>query len=319
VKLVWNFFYQSYILGDDRNLVGLAWISRRGIDREVKTEVWQKFYDGQPADRPRPPNPNNLLFQQLVDVQYPDDLRGTVALTWRYRDTKHDNTWSYVPALRRTRAVSPTNRSDGFLGSDMSQDDGSYFDGKPEDFKWKLVGEGEMLCMYDKAAIVDGRFDIRPLPDGGWRGVAPARPRFGWQDPNAKVIAWAPLPERTVLVRRQVYIVEAEPRDKYYLYGKLVLRFEKDGYIGCYNSKYDWKGSILNSYLPLHGGWFRVGEGKGPWRPYSEAQFTMSQNWRLDRGSASFPYADDPSIPTDSLIDIPAKLFDYQALVQHGR
>jgi len=31
-------------------------------------------------------------------------------------------------ALRRVRAVSPANRSDGFLGSDMSQDDGAFFE-----------------------------------------------------------------------------------------------------------------------------------------------------------------------------------------------
>ena len=72
----------------------------------------------------------------------PADVNGTAALTWRYRDPdKRDSSWTYVPALRRVRAVSPANRSDGFLGSDMSQDDGTFFEGKPEDFTWKLVGE----------------------------------------------------------------------------------------------------------------------------------------------------------------------------------
>ena len=47
---------------------------------------------------------------------------------------KRDSTWAYVPALRRVRATSPANRSDGFLGSDESQDDGQFFDGKVEDF-----------------------------------------------------------------------------------------------------------------------------------------------------------------------------------------
>ena len=66
-------------------------------------------------------------------------MNGTAALTWRYRDaSKRDSAWTYVPALRRVRAVTPSNRSDGFLGSDMSQDDGPFFDGKPEDFTWKL-------------------------------------------------------------------------------------------------------------------------------------------------------------------------------------
>src|SRR5262249_2032035 len=158
-----------------------------------------------------------------VDTRTPADLQGTVALTWRYRDTKRDNTWAYVPALRRVRAVSPTNRSDGFLGSDMSQDAGSYFDGKPEDFKWRLVGEGEMRCMVDRAGAVDGTHDIRPVEGGGWRGVFPPKPRFGFQAKDAKVVAWAPLPDRTALVKRPVYFVEAIPRDEYYLYGKILL------------------------------------------------------------------------------------------------
>lgn len=319
VKLVWDFFYQSYILGDSRNNVMLSWIGRHGIDRQSSQEVWQRFFDGQGPDRPRPSNANNLLFQQIVDVQFPADLQGTVALTWRYRDTKRDNTWSYVPALRRVRAVSPTNRSDGFLGSDMSQDDGSYFDGKPEDFIWKYVGEGEMLCPYDRASVVDGRYDIRPVAGGGWRAVYPAKPRFGWQDSKANVVAWAPHPDRVVLVKRPVYIVEGVPRDKYYLYGKITLRFEKGSFVGCYNSKYDWKETILNTYTPIHGAWFKVGDGKGPWRQYVEAQFTLAQNHKLDRATASYPYADDPSVPSDTLIHVDSGLFDYQAMAGRGK
>src|SRR5581483_4297700 len=240
IKLIWNFFYQSYLLGDDRNIVMLSWVARHGVDREAGQEVLQKFFDGQAADRPRPDNPNNLLFQQLVQTTFPADLKGTIALTWRYRDTKHDNTWAYVPALRRVRAVSPTNRSDGFLGSDMSQDDGSYFDGKPEEFTWKLVGEGDMLCLRDKASVVDGKHEFKKLPGGGWRGIYPAKPRFGWQAKDTKVVAWAPLPERTVLTRQHVYQLEAVPKDSYYLYGKIALRLEKETFRGCYNSKSDW-------------------------------------------------------------------------------
>jgi hypothetical protein len=45
----------------------------------------------------------------------------------------------------------------------------------------------------------------------------------------------------------------------------------------------------------------------------------MAQNWKLDRATASYPYRDDPSVPSDSLITIDAKLFDYQSMVQFGR
>src|SRR5262249_52221228 len=181
VKLIWNFFYQSYILGDDHNAVQLSWVARHGVDRESAQEVWQKFFDGHAPNTPRPDTPNTPLSHQLVQTTFPADLKGTIALTWRYRDTKRDNTWAYVPALRRVRAVSPTNRSDGFLGSDMSQDDGSYFDGKPEDFEWKLVGEGEMLTMMDRTALLEQKCETKPLPGGGFESRDSLRPRFAYQ------------------------------------------------------------------------------------------------------------------------------------------
>ena len=317
VKLIWNFFYQSYLLGDNHNLIGLTWIARQGVDRQVTNEVWQKYYDGQPPGRPRSDNPNNLLFQQLVETRWPADLQGTVALTWRYRDTKRDSMWAYVPAVRRVRAISPTNRSDGFLGSDMSQDDGVYFDGKPEDFTWRYVGDAEMLCLYDRAAILQGEHDIRPVAGGGWRVVSAPGPRFAWEAPDAGLVSWAPLPSRTVLVKRTVHIVEAVPKDRYYLHGRLVLRLEKGTYVGCYNSKFDWKGSLLNTYMPLRGVWFRVGDAS--WRPYTAAGFTLSQNFKLDRATASHPDADAPTVPSDSLIPMDSSLFDFQSMVQRGR
>src|SRR5262249_56190961 len=125
----------------------------------------------------------------LVEPGWPADLRGTAPLTCRDRDPKRDSMWAYAPAVRRVRAISPTNRSDGFLGSDMSQDDGVYFDGKPEDFTWRYVGDAEMLCLYDRAAILQGEHDIRPVAGGGWRVVSAPGPRFAWEAPHP-----APLP-----------------------------------------------------------------------------------------------------------------------------
>src|SRR5262249_31835540 len=160
------------------------------------------------------------------------------------------------------RMVSPSNRSDGSFGSDMSQDDGSYFDGKPEDFEAKVIGDGEELFLLDKASVVDSVEDLRPLPKGGWRAVYPDKPRFAYQRPdfNAETqMAWAPVTENCVLVKRPVWILELTPRDRYYLYGKLILRLDKENWYGSYNSKYDWQGNIINSYLPLHGAWFKKG------------------------------------------------------------
>ncbi len=135
VKVVWNQFYRFWYFGNLRAESQVNWISPGGLERRTDQDVRFAYYDGVPEDE-RMPNPQNFLTQALIFVKAPADLHGTAALTWLYRDAdRRDSTWTYVPALRRVRAVSPTNRSDGFLGSDMSQDDGPFFDGKPEDFE----------------------------------------------------------------------------------------------------------------------------------------------------------------------------------------
>lgn len=314
-KAVWNFAYQSYLLGNTVAYMNLEWVGTNGRERRLSTEVHQRFFDGQPPRyRPRE-NPQNFLFQQLTNITRPADLQGTVSLTHRFRDpTRRDQVWTYVPALRRVRAVSPVNRSDGFLGSDMSQDDGSYFDGKPEDFEWKLVGEGEVLAMYDRKSVLEGVHAVRALPEGGFMGTDPLTPRFAYQLPESRGLPWRPLDNSVILIRRPVWIVEGIPKDKYYLYGKLVLRFDKESWRGTYNSKYSWTGEIVNSYLPLVGRYFLIGED---WRNFAWAQFTLSQNWKMNRATTSLPDERNPSNKTR--IAPEPGTFSVNALMQRGK
>jgi hypothetical protein len=314
-KIVWNFFYQSYLLGNSHNQVNLDWVGTSGMQRSIGTDVYQHFFDGQPEKYRPKSNEQNFLFQQISAVTAPADLQGTVALTHRFRDpSRRDQAWTFVPALRRVRAVSPANRSDGFLGSDMSQDDGSYFDGKPEDFDWKLVGEGEMLALMDKAALIDKECDVTPLPNGGFQGKDGLLPRFAYQTKDFTGLAWRPLQSEFVLVKRPVWLVEGTPKDKYYLYGKIALRFDKETWRGTYNSKYDWQGQILNSYVPVFGPFFDV---NGEWRSSAKLGFTMAQNWKLDRATVS--YADPKAPVQQSRITFPEGFFNVDQLNRQGK
>jgi hypothetical protein len=171
-KALWNLDYAYYTGGNSHNLVLLNWVSRSGLDRAAVQDVYFLYYDGQPRHHSPPKNPENLLFQFLAVTTSPADLQGTAALGYRYKDpTKRDMSWAYVPALRRVRSVSPANRSDGFLGSDQSQDDGFFFDGKPEDFEWKIVGHREQLRYVDPDSIA-GKVQRKALPGGGWRTIS---------------------------------------------------------------------------------------------------------------------------------------------------
>jgi hypothetical protein len=314
-KVVWNFFYQSYILGNSRNFVNLDWVGSKGMERRLRTDVYQRYFDGQPLKYRPDKNPQNFLFQQISGVTAPADLQGTVSLTHRFRDPKQrDQVWTFVPALRRVRAVSPANRSDGFLGSDMSQDDGSYFDGKPEDFTWRLVGEGEILMLFDRESLLHRKSNINRLPSGGFEGHDSLRPRFAYQTGKFTGLAWAPIRSEFVLNKRPVWIVEGVPKDKYYLYGKILLRLDKEAWRGTYNSKYDWKGEILNSYLPVYGPYYDI---DGEWRSYASALFTMAQNWRLFRATVS--YADPENPVQQSRIPYPDSFFTVDELTRRGK
>lgn len=314
-KIIWNFFYQDYSRGNTHSAVNLDWVGTRGLDRSLSTDVFLQFFDGQAPKYQPKENPQNFLFRQRTTVTAPADLQGTISLTHRFRDpAKRDQVWTYVPALRRVRAVSPTNRSDGFLGSDMSQDDGSYFDGKPEDFAWKLVGEGEILMIYDRNSLLHKEQRLSRTETGGSQSVDSLRPRFHYQLPNLSGHPWAPLSSEFVLVKRPVWIVEGVPKDKYYLFGKLVLRFDKDSWRGTYNSKYDWQGEILNSYLPVYGPYFN---NENEWHQYASCLFTMAQNWRLNRATVS--HADPRHPVTQTRIPLPEMLFNVDALSRSGK
>jgi len=244
VKILWNHFYRTWYFGNLLAESQINWISHNALERRADVHVSFGYYDGIPQDEMPEKNPDNFLYRNLSLVVGPADLNGTAALTWRYRDaTKRDQTWAYVPALRRVRATSPANRSDGFLGSDESQDDGPFFDGKVEDFDWKLVGQEDALRLSEETNL-KGEAKARWIEGKGWDTDWPDIPYIGYMDPNWKGVAWAPTGAAT-LSKRRFWVIEGIPRDKYYLYGKIQLYIDTVSYQGAWSRKFGWKGELL--------------------------------------------------------------------------
>ena len=321
VKTIWNFNYSYYNVGNSRNFVDLVWVSRSGIDRVSGQEVFFLYYDGQKAKYQPKNNPNNLLVQFIATATSPQDLYGTTALGWRFRDSgKRDNNWAYVPALRRIRAVSPANRSDGFLGSDMSQDDGPFFDGKPEDFTWKLVGETEMLRIVDAASLTGDTKRVE-LPEGGWRTPLSPKPIAGFEDPNWKGSPWAPV--GMALAKRKFWIIEAVPKDKYYLYGKIELYIDQETFQGAYLRKYSWSGELLNDYLVtglINSESKAPDDGASEWFWGTASVYQASLNLKNDRATVTgFPLKDRGNAVNDRRVPYDPSFFDYQTLYRFGK
>lgn len=246
VKAVWNAYYAYWRMGTSRDVLALDWIGKRGLERQAVLESHTLFWEGAPRGRVPTENPLDLAAQQRAVVTSPADLNGTASLVWRFREAdRRDQSWTYVPALRRVRQVSPANRSDGFLGSDLSQDDGAFFDGKPEDFTWKLVGERTALALADPASL-ERRVERRGRPDGGIEEVWPeGRAVLGYQDGGWKGLPWAPV--GPVRVLRKLWVVEATPKDPYYQFARIELGLDQETFQGVLSRKFDAAGALLRS------------------------------------------------------------------------
>ena len=317
VKIVWNQFFGYWYGGSSYNRTLVAMVSRKGLDRGIVADGWFHFLDGQPP-KYRKDNPLNLQSQFLGVVLKPADLQGTASLSWRYRDPdKRDSVWAFVPALRRVRAVSPANRSDGYLGSDISGDDGFHFDGKPEDFEWKLVGKRDALRIIDPASV-DKALTIPPAPGGGWKSLTDINPpAVGFETPGWTGVAWAP--SAAGLAKRPFWVIEATPRDKYYLYGRIELWIDAETWDGAWNRKFSWKGELVHIYQSMARVNHRAGEGDDvEWMPISEQAWACAENIKMDRASLGGLRA-DPQAPAYRRMPIDFNLFESTALTRFGK
>jgi uncharacterized protein DUF1329 len=313
MKIVWNYYYTLYYGGNAHYRADLVWLNRTGIDRAIAVDAKTKHYDGQHPHFREKDNPLGLLSQSIAHVLSPADVNGIISLAWRYHDAdKRDSIWAYVPAMRRVRQVSAANRSDGFLGSDMTQDDGAYFDGKVQDFTWKLIGSQDLLVPFDRPSFEEAA-QLERLPAGGWRMLIPARPRLGAEVPGWKGAPWCPTEE--VLIRRPAWIVEAVPKDQYYRFGKLILRFDKDTFMGSYASKYDWSGNLISSFSAINTNIVKAAPGE-LWA-WAGGAVAVAIDWKRDRATTA-GISPGNTVPADSRIPLSPEEFSLQQ-VNAGR
>jgi len=75
--------------------------------------------------------------KMLIKFIAPADVKGTSLLVYDY-DTKSDNMWIYMPALRKVRRIVSTEKGKSFIGSEFSNADMS----KPNviDFNYSVLG-----------------------------------------------------------------------------------------------------------------------------------------------------------------------------------
>jgi len=158
-------------------------------------------------------------FYPLIE---PFDLKGVGSISFRYKDiSRQDDTWLYVPVIRRVRRMSSAQRSDALFGQDIDLDSFGGYAGQITWFDWKLIGEKPMM----------GSLHGKNLPpvvckrDGGMTYCE------DWE------------------LRPSVYIIEGKPKVPNYAYSKRVIFMDKETYFIVYADMYDRNAELWKSVL----------------------------------------------------------------------
>jgi hypothetical protein len=147
LKLAWNFNYRWQAGGLNLPHWGFTYERNSGKDvwRFAQGEYRRTYYSHR-ADL----LPQRHLLEEDTDIEWaeffefykPFDLRGTMYLMMRYTDySMEDDTWAYIPALRRVRRVAVTQKSDSLLGSEFTIEDFYIFAGQVWNHSWEFKNE----------------------------------------------------------------------------------------------------------------------------------------------------------------------------------
>ncbi|MGV8073475.1 MAG: outer membrane lipoprotein-sorting protein [Syntrophobacteraceae bacterium] len=219
-------------------------ITPKGFEREAKGYYYRHPMDGW-APKKDTPNPDGLQIYAMYVFREPFDIAGTSMMSWRYQGTKQDQNFAYVPSIRRVRRLTPANRSDSIIGSDITYDDGWGWDGKEELMNWKVIKVGDGLMPF---LDPNPQKLVKDPETGGWMTTKEFKDViYGWKKPDAKVATWASL--NVIWVKRPIYAFEAVSKDPYYNYGVQQMWFDADAPDAVLREINDRAGVFWKSYI----------------------------------------------------------------------
>jgi hypothetical protein len=172
--------------------------------------------------KPEMPNRDKARFKEaLYPLIEPFDLKGTGFTFTRYMEnTRQDDTWLYLPQLRRVRRLSSAQRSDALFGQDTDADSFEGYQGNIAWMTWKLIGEQKVL----------GTMHAESLP-------------VVWGKPSGDFLhddVWEP---------RDVWVVEGVSKLPQYAYSKRVIYLDKEVFRVPFTDMYDPAGELWKVWV----------------------------------------------------------------------
>ena len=235
-KIMYN-FERHWTDTDDLDLTNFdadtGSIGREGeamtVEKHFVIDHFRRLYfTGRLRVDPKPtyePNKDEAHYKEsLHPIIEPFDLKGTGFTYYRYLDPqRHDDSWLYLPQLRRVRRLSSAQRSDALFGQDTDIDSYYGYAGSVAWMDWKFLGERKVLSAFHAE---------------NW----PVK----WGEGSADFIfddVWEP---------RDVYVVEGRSKLPQYAYSKRVIYVDKETFMIPHTDIYDTAGELWKVWVNLY-------------------------------------------------------------------
>jgi len=228
---MWNFDRKPLITDDidirnfDADVGTIESDREMGVERHYLLDHLRRLlYVGRLFVDPRPemPSKDGVQYRQaLHPILEPFDLKGVGVTSYRYIDPdKQDDSWLYLPSLRRVRRLSAAQRSDALSGQDSDLDSYYGYDGQPARMEWKLIGEKEVL-----GVVHAEHYPVK------W---AEGKGSFAFDD---------------VWEKREVWVIEGVSKFPQYAYAKRVIYVDKEAWVVPYADIYDRAGTLWKVWV----------------------------------------------------------------------
>ncbi|MBI5606038.1 MAG: DUF1329 domain-containing protein [Deltaproteobacteria bacterium] len=211
-KLMWNFDSRYMFDENIDHARGASFEKRRGEDlRWNNAYLIFLYFKSRMAVSPKPdlPNPLGLYKATMVHFLNPDSIKNTINLTYRYVDpNKPDDTYLYLPSMRRVLRAEAGQRSTPLLGNIAALDDLWGFDGRIPEFTYTIVKEQKVL------AITENTFIPKPTT---WKKKDLPFPYDNYEVRDTYVIDIKPKDSKYPQSRKRIWLDKENVSNIYYI------------------------------------------------------------------------------------------------------
>lgn len=249
--------------------VGTEWIvelvnAKGELERTYGSQFWRRMmWTGRMYTDPKPVVPHNppmRYTEQFGPLFIPNDLKGAGVLNNRYLNAADpDDSYMYLPELRRVRRISVANRSDAFWGTDMDLDSLWGMNAKVTYWTFRLLADKEIL-----GPVHGTDYSTRAIwcnPPDGRHGTSSLMPcDQPWE-------------------KRPVFMVEGLPTGySQYAFSKRVFYIDKDFWSMNFSEMFDQGGELWKVWFNMFTYGKKPYEGY-PTKPLQGGKYNYEDEW----------------------------------------